>query len=188
MPGYSEAEFDGVPDPAYSLAVDQIRVRPMRRAGQALRSRQWGYVAALHFFWALGGSAGLAASAGAQLAAERPTWFVVGGLWGVGGLLLIGAALVVALARGSLRGRLRRLFVFAGGAVGLLLLARGVGIEILLITGAFDGNAALGPGQTYWTLVLWNPWFVVGGIAFGLASWASWKSGDLSRRQVAGRA
>lgn len=88
-----------------------------------VRSRRWGYVAAgwatlfaaLHFFWALGGSAGLATSAGVELATERPDW-------------------------------------------------------VLLLSGALDGNSAIGPGQRYWTLVRWNPWFAAGGLAFGLAT------------------
>ncbi|WP_299952516.1 DUF3995 domain-containing protein [uncultured Modestobacter sp.] len=136
--------------------------------------RRWGWVAAgwavafavLHVFWALGGSVGLASSAGDRLAAERPGWFVAGGLWGVAVLLLVAAGLAVALARA----RRRRLLVLAGAAVGLLLLLRGVGIEVLLLSGAYDGNAAMSDAQRHWSLVLWNPWFVLGGLAFLLAA------------------
>jgi hypothetical protein len=135
---------------------------------------RWGWVAAgwallfacLHLFWALGGSSGLASSAGTELAAERPAWFVAAGLWGVAVLLLIAAALAVALARGPHR----RLLSPAGGAVGLLLVVRGLGIEVLMLAGAYDGNGAISPGQQHWSLVLWNPWFVVGGVAFLLAA------------------
>lgn len=150
----------------------------MRRAGRTLWSRRWGYAAAgwatafalLHFFWALGGSAGLAASAGTQLAAERPAWFVLAALWGVGGLLLVGAAVGVALARAEVGGIRRLLLTVLGAGIALVLLARGLGIEILMLAGAYDANAALGPGQERWTLLLWNPWFVAGGIAFGAAA------------------
>ncbi|MGH3756073.1 MAG: esterase-like activity of phytase family protein, partial [Pseudonocardiaceae bacterium] len=51
--------------------------------------------AALHFYWALGGDAGLASVAGTELAAERPQWFVLAGLWGVGLLLVAGTGLAV---------------------------------------------------------------------------------------------
>ncbi|MFE9045552.1 hypothetical protein ACFYOG_32200 [Streptomyces sp. NPDC007818] len=50
---------------------------------------------------------GLSVSAG-PLAAERPLWFVVIGLWGVGGLCLLGALLARLLtrsARSGLRGK-----------------------------------------------------------------------------------
>ena len=150
----------------------------MRRADRALWSRRWGYVAAgwaitfaaLHFFWALGGSAGLAASAGMQLAAERPVWFVAAGLWGVGGLLLIGAGIGAALARAEVDGLRRLLLTVVGSGIALLLLARGVSVEILLLAGVYDANTALGPDQAHWTLVLWNPWFIAGGVAFAAAA------------------
>jgi hypothetical protein len=135
---------------------------------------RWGWVAAgwalafgcLHVFWALGGSTGLASSAGTELAAERPAWFVAAGLWGVAVLLAIAAILAVALARGPHR----RLLALAGGAVGLLLLLRGLGIEVLMLGGAYDANGAISSSQQHWSLVLWNPWFVVGGVAFLLAA------------------
>lgn len=50
--------------------------------------------AALHLFWAFGGSAGLASSAGRDLANRRPTNFVVLGLYGVALVLLCGVALI----------------------------------------------------------------------------------------------
>ena len=141
-------------------------------------SRRWGFVAAgwaslfaaLHFFWALGGSVGLATSAGRQLAEDRPGWFVAGGLWGVGSLLLVAAALALALAGAIVRGRRRLVLVLGGAAVALLLLIRGIGVKVLLLSGALDGNTVLEPGQRHWTLMLWNPWFVAGGAAFGLST------------------
>lgn len=120
--------------------------------------------AGLHVFWALGGSVGLASSAGAELAARRPVAFVVFGLWGVAALLLAGAGLVRAVQRA--RPPWRR----AGGwlivSVGAVLLVRGVAVEILLLTDAGGVRTAVGPSQTRWSLVLWNPWFVLGGALF----------------------
>ena len=153
----------------------------MSGGARALRSRRWGHAAAawaasfaaLHVFWALGGSAGLASSAGSDLAETRPGWFVAGGLWGVGGLLVGAALLGIALARAHARPWLRRLAVLGGLAVAVLLLVRGIGVELLLLGGALDGNSAISPEQRYWALVLWNPWFVAGGLAFGLAAGAS---------------
>ena len=54
--------------------------------------------------------------------------------------------------------------------MGLLLLVRGVGVEVLLLAGAYDADDAISAGQRHWSLVLWNPWFVVGGVAFLLAA------------------
>jgi hypothetical protein len=50
-----------------------------------------------------------------------------------------------------------------------------VGIEVVLLTDA-DGVATnVGPEQTHLSLILWNPWFVVGGLAFAAAGIQSWR-------------
>jgi hypothetical protein len=124
--------------------------------------------AALHFYWALGGGVGLAVSAGPDLADERPAWFVAGGLWGVGVLLVVAALVGVELARGRLRGARRVLVRIAGYLAGSILVVRAVSVELLLLGGpALDDT--VGPAHRFWTLVLWNPWFAVGGIAFLVA-------------------
>ncbi|MFG2208501.1 hypothetical protein [Streptomyces sp. NPDC048638] len=43
-------------------------------------------------------------------------------------------------------------------------------MEFLLLTNATHLDAAVSAGQRFWTLVLWNPWFIVGGLAFGLSA------------------
>ncbi|MEC3976811.1 DUF3995 domain-containing protein [Amycolatopsis sp. H20-H5] len=142
------------------------------------RSFHWGYpavgwavvFASVHFFWALGGEAGLDISAGQQLAAERPGWFVAGGLWGVGCLCLIGALAAFGLTRRSVSGLRRRLLTLLGYGVGALLLLRGIGIEVLILADAPGIDVSVGSAQRFWTLVLWNPWFVLGGVLFALAA------------------
>ena len=105
--------------------------------------------AALHVYWALGGTVGLASSAGPSLAAGRPTWFVLFGLWGVALLLVAGAAFCL------LRHPWQRVGQFAGA----ILVARGVLIEVVLLAGMADVSA----DERFWSLVLWNPWFALGG-------------------------
>jgi hypothetical protein len=128
--------------------------------------------AVLHFYWALGGSWGLSVSAG-PLAEERPAWFVVVGLWGVGVLCLAGGGLGWLLARprlprtGGLAGRAVRTL---GWCVCAVLLVRGISVELLLLSDAAGQEMDISPEQRLWTLVLWNPWFLVGGLAFGLAA------------------
>ncbi|MGW1378195.1 DUF3995 domain-containing protein [Streptomyces sp. NPDC002446] len=125
--------------------------------------------AGVHFYWAVGGDVGLSISAG-PLATERPLWFVVAGLWGVGGLCLLGALLAWLLARSRLRGLPALLARWLGWGVSALLLARGIGIEVLLLTDTTYLDASVSVGQRAWTLALWNPWFIAGGLAFGLAA------------------
>ena len=140
-------------------------------------SRRWGWVAAawavafagLHVYWAMGGTVGLAESAGARLAEERPTWFVVGGLYGVAATLLTAAALAVALARVRITDR-RRLLPLLGLGLAAVLLLRAVVVEVLLLSDAGYGKGAVSADQRWWSLVLWNPWFLAGGATFALAA------------------
>ncbi|MFF8280886.1 DUF3995 domain-containing protein [Streptomyces lateritius] len=138
--------------------------------------------AGLHFSWAIGGDVGLSVSAG-PLATERPLWFVVAGLWGVGVLCLLGALLAWLLARCRLRGVPALLARWLGGSVSALLLARGIGTEVLLLSDTTHLDASVSEGQRVWTLVLWNPWFVAGGLAFGLAALRSRGPTDSYRRR-----
>ncbi|MFE9045553.1 hypothetical protein ACFYOG_32205 [Streptomyces sp. NPDC007818] len=50
-----------------------------------------------------------------------------------------------------------------------VLLARGIGVEVMLLTG-LGRDASVSDEQRTWTLALWNPWFIAGGTAFGLAA------------------
>ncbi|MBZ4322893.1 DUF3995 domain-containing protein [Streptomyces huiliensis] len=125
--------------------------------------------AGAHFYWALGGDVGLSVSAG-PLATERPLWFVVFGLWGVGALCVLGALLARLLTRPRPGSVLAPPARWLGWGVGALLLTRGIGVEVLLLTGAAHLDASVSEAQRAWTLALWNPWFVLGGVAFGLAA------------------
>jgi hypothetical protein len=135
--------------------------------------------AGLHFYWALGGSWGLSVSAG-PLAEERPGWFVAVGLWGVGLLCLIGGVLGRLLAGPRPRGPAGRVVKILGWCVCAVLLVRGIAVEGLLLTGTAGQEIAVSPGQRLWTLVLWNPWFLIGGLVFGLAAWKSGRAEGLS--------
>ncbi|MEU4132541.1 DUF3995 domain-containing protein [Streptomyces wuyuanensis] len=151
--------------------------REQEKAGGSARGTLWGRIAcgwavafaALHFSWGLGGDAGLSVAAG-PLASERPLWFVVAGLWGVGGLCLLGALLARLLTRSDLRGRPAALARWLGWGVSAVLLTRGIGVEVMLLTGTVQVDASVSEQQRAWTLALWNPWFIAGGLAFGLAT------------------
>ncbi|MDQ2812302.1 MAG: DUF3995 domain-containing protein [Actinomycetota bacterium] len=151
-----------------------------RTGGAAALAMAWCAVfACAHLFWALGGSAGLASSAGTELAAARPTAFVLAGLWGVAGLLLAGVAVIYLAATADRGRRLRRLTGWVLGVIGAGLVLRGLAVEVLLMADAGVRSAA-GPLETRWSLILWNPWFIIGGIVLGGAA------GRVARRAGAG--
>ena len=125
--------------------------------------------AVLHLFWAAGGKTALASSAGQDLADRRPAVFVLFGLVGVAVLLLAGMLLIGLLARNAGPPRLAataRALVFAAGVA---LCLRGIGLEVLLSVNA-GLRHDVGPLETRWSLVLWNPWFVLGGALFLLTA------------------
>jgi hypothetical protein len=43
---------------------------------------------------------------------------------------------------------------------------RGIALEVLLVTDIAGIRAAVGPLETRWSLILWNPWFVLGAALF----------------------
>jgi Protein of unknown function (DUF3995) len=139
---------------------------------------RWGYLgcawcvlfAAVHVFWAVGGQAGLASSAGTDLAARRPVSFVVFGLWGTALLCLLGAVFCVGLSVRQPDGGWRRSIVILGLLAGVVLLARGLLLEVILLTGAGGIGSSVGPVEKHWSLILWNPWFAAGGLLLILAT------------------
>ncbi|MGA5493834.1 DUF3995 domain-containing protein [Streptomyces cinereoruber] len=159
--------------------------REQEGTGRSARSTLWGRIACgwavafagLHFYWGLGGDVGLSVSAG-PLATTRPLWFVVLGLWGVGGLCLLGAVLAWLLTRSDLRRVPAALARGLGWGVSAVLLARGIGVEVILLTGTASVGASVSEQQRVWTLALWNPWFVAGGLVFGLATFGASRRTD----------
>lgn len=129
---------------------------------------------------------GLDVSSGERLASERPAWFVAGGLWGVGFLCLIGSAVALGLQRRGVHGRRWRMLQLLGLAICLLLLVRGVLVEVLLIAGV-STVGEVSAAQKFWTFAVWNPWFILGGVLFGLAA-RSFGKGMVDRAAGAGSA
>ena len=122
--------------------------------------------AAVHIYWALGGSTGLAESAGADLAEQRPAIFVIFGLWGVSAVLLAVGCLVIQLDPARWPRSWRRLSVGAVAVVAVLLLLRGIALEAVLLLDVGGVASSVGPAETTWSLLGWNPWFVLGGVGF----------------------
>ncbi len=50
--------------------------------------------------------------------------------------------------------------------VGAAMVIRGVVLEVLLAIDTGGLRAAVGPLETRWSLVLWDPWFAIGGALF----------------------
>lgn len=88
----------------------------------------------------------------------------------MGLLCLVGAVLGWLLGRPRPHGPVGRAIAFLGWCACAVLLVRGLSVEILLLADPSGRVVDVGPDQRLWTLLLWNPWFLAGGLAFGLAA------------------
>lgn len=132
-----------------------------------------GLFGALHLFWVLGGRWGLGDPAAAELAFER-VWFLGFNLLAA---VACGAAAVLALATIGYGRRFVSDRVLVAGLMivtSVLLLRGGVGVVQVLLSQRTEAEAQ-SP-----VLVLYDPWFVLGGLLFGLVTWCIW--GPQNRR------
>jgi Protein of unknown function (DUF3995) len=144
-----------------------------------MRTRRAGYAAcawALAFaipslYWGLGGEAGI------ESIAARPE--EIAGISDDGIVLATAAAKIVAglavlaLVQNRPGGRAHgalRIAVRVGGALLVLYGAAEFVDHLLMVTGAIDTPPELGSTAAAWHLALWDPYFVLGGVLFWLAS------------------
>jgi len=99
-------------------------------------------------------------SARVQVAASS---FVIFGLVGVAMCLVVGVGVIAVTQSSRIAERWRHAATVLLAVVGVGLAIRGVSLEVLLAMNVGGLRASVGPLETYWGLVLWNPWFVLGG-------------------------
>jgi hypothetical protein len=132
--------------------------------------------AALSFYWAAGGTAGVEMNAPAitrPVLARDPGWIAI--LWITGALKLVAGLLALALVRPWGRLLPRWLLLGAGWtAFAIMALYEGAASLLqhaLMVTGAIATPAGLGETSARWHLFLWDPWWLLGGLLVGLAIW-----------------
>lgn len=136
----------------------------------------WALVfAAMSFYWAAGGTAGLD-TLGNELErdarAREPDAIAL--VWLTAVLKVLGAALAWALVRPWERSMWRRILLAASWSVGLLLLLYAIASFAqhgLMKVGAIDTPEALGSFALTWHLALWDPVWLLGGALFTAAAW-----------------
>ena len=145
----------------------------------------WAFLfAALSFFWAAGGRTGLQPLE-QQPASSRTVWLVVNlaaGILKIGGGLL--ALALVRTGQGRMTHRLLLAAAWMGG-VGLCLYG-GLGLvsDVLHVAGIINDLATR--KWFFWYLVLWDPWWVLGGGLYVATAWFTRRSdveGAAARRR-----
>jgi hypothetical protein len=151
--------------------------RPVRTGGWAayVAAVLAGLFAAVSFYWALGGTVGIA-TLGGQIEALAKSASPAASLlaWGAAIAKLVGVAFALALVRPWGRRLPRRLPLVLGWLGTALLVLYGAvntGAEALVQIGVITvpPNSGMDWYAFHWHLFLWDPYFLVWGIALGLA-------------------
>jgi hypothetical protein len=131
--------------------------------------------AAPSFYWAAGGTAGADtigdAITGPALARD-PAFVAI--LWGTGALKALGGLLALALVQPWGRHFPRWLLLAAalgGGALTALYGSASLVQHGLMVAGVIAIPSGLGITAARWHLLLWDPWWLLGGILFLAAGW-----------------
>lgn len=127
--------------------------------------------AALSFFWAAGGRTGLHPLE-LEAAPGDATWAVINLVVGI--IKVIIGLLALALVQPWGRIFPRKLLRFGAWALGIgMTLYGGAGLisDILHVTGIINDPANV--RWFFWYLVLWDPWWILGGILYIAATWLS---------------
>lgn len=136
----------------------------------------WAWLfAAMSFYWAAGGTVGLATLGRTieRLALMRDPVMVAVGGWGAGIAKVIGGLLALALVRPWGRGIPPRILRAAVWLAGILLALYGAanliqhGLMVARLIRVPDG---LGETAASWHLFFWDPFWLLGGILFLLAA------------------
>lgn len=127
--------------------------------------------AAPHFYWAVGGRAGLGTDTQAADQAFGQSWFFAYNLL-VGLMAVAGAVVAIALAHSRRANASPWLRLVAWMACGLLCVRGAIGLVDLAL------QLAAGDMDSPVVLVVIEPWFLLGGVLFGVLAIAS---GRISR-------
>lgn len=159
-------------------AREPSAARERMGAWAAYAAGAWAFAfAAVSFYWAAGGIAG-AATLGPSVtdpALARDPGFVAL-LWGTGALKLAGGLLALALVRpwGRIIPRWLLLTATWGGGLFMIVYAcLNLGVRGLMAVGVLSTPDSMRTAAAQWHLLLWDPWWLLGGILFVAASWLS---------------
>jgi hypothetical protein len=122
--------------------------------------------AAVHLYWALGGTAGLPKGMSVDM---NPALFVIDVL--AVPLSVVGALLALSLVRPWGRFLPHRLLLASAWAVCALLIVHSAPTLVeggLVVTGLRDAKPSV---LERWSLFVYEPWFFVGGVLYGAAAW-----------------
>jgi hypothetical protein len=163
-----------------SRASREARADSLTWAGYAAAT--WAFLfAAMSFYWALGGRLGSETIGDAitkPVLAGDPTILAI--VWITGVLKVVAGVVALALVQPWGQRIPRSALLLAGWGAGTLFLVYGAANlvqDALIVLGAIPTPTGLGAVAARWHLCLWDPWWLLGGVLFALASWSYWRHG-----------
>ncbi len=152
--------------------MKDVRSRPTLWAGYAACA--WAFMfAATSAYWAAGGTQGLDAVSPEIMSLSKDSWFAPL-LWGVVMAKVLLGLLALAFVRGWGRPAPGwMLLAAAWGAGSLMVLHGGSNLLVrgLMAAGVMTTPPSMHSTTAFWYLVLWDPWFLLGGMLFCVAAW-----------------
>ncbi len=134
----------------------------------------WSFVfAALSFYWALGGGFLSTTQSPQTLALAAEPWFITV-VWLTGLRKVLAGLFVLSLAQRwgeRFPVWLRRMGVWSIGLVLTLYGGANLAARGLMALGVLETPASMRSAAATWHLVLWDPWFLLGGVLFLTAAW-----------------
>ena len=157
------------------LDVNQVRVgRSPFLVWSAYAAAVWAFVfAALSFYWALGGSFLVRTQSPQIVGLTANPWFLAV-VWLTGLLKLVAGFVALSLVQRWGRRVPVWLRQTAAWGIGLVLTLYGganLAVRGLMALGMLGTPASMRSAAAKWHLVLWDPWFFLGGVFFLAAAW-----------------
>jgi hypothetical protein len=163
-------------------AAAKPAVRSRAATWAAYTATAWALLfAAMSFYWAAGGTVGASTQSDIILkpAQAREPWFVAL-LWITGVLKVVAGLIALALVHQWGRWVPRWMLLAAAWAAGVgMVLYGGANLAVrgLMAVGLVATPEAMHSPAARWHLVLWDPWWLLGGILFVAAAWYATRRG-----------
>lgn len=140
----------------------------------------WAFLfAASSFYWAAGGTIGISTIGDTITGLSKDSSFITV-LWLTGSLKLLAGALVLLLVwppKRHITYKLVKISVWAAGLIFTLYGGANLAVRGLMGLGILTTPEAMHSQAAYWHLLLWDPYWLLGGVLFLSCAWLSNKSG-----------
>ncbi len=146
---------------------------PLHTIWVSYAAATWAFVfAAMSFYWAVGGTVGIDTLSPEIVTMARNPWFTMI-VWGTGAMKVVAGILALTLVRQWAQRIRWFLLIVNWGMGGFMVLYAGANLIArgLMAFGILSTPVSMHSTAAWWHLIFWDPWWLLGGILFCVASW-----------------